>query len=38
MAFLALKEREMFFNIRLLAQEVIQGHAIENQNKWFLWQ
>ena len=35
MAFLALKKRETFFNIRLHAQEVIQGHAIETRRNGF---
>ena len=35
MAFLALKKGETFFNIRLLAQEVIRGHAIETRRNGF---
>ena len=35
MAFLALKKREMFLNIRLCAQEVIPGHAIETRRNGF---
>ena len=35
MAFLSLKKGKRFFNIRLRAQEVIQGHAIQTRRNGF---
>ena len=35
MAFLALKKRKRFFSIRLRAQEVIRGHAIQTCGNGF---